>query len=122
MTLVYRGAGLHRSMRIYFVNAWKCAHPQLPEMDMIVCKIFRSDNKSETYLYIADNCEFTDLPEELQQNFGEPAFVMNLELSADRKLARVDVEKVLQGLQESGYYLQLPPKLPVEEEIKDWLS
>ena len=122
MTVAYPGAGPHLSIRIYFVNTWKCAHPQPPEMDMTVCKIFRSDNKSETYLYLADNCEFTDLPAELQQHFGEPAFVMNLDLSADRKLARVDVKKVLQGLQESGYYLQLPPKLPVEEEITEWLS
>ncbi|MFC1796390.1 YcgL domain-containing protein [Pseudomonadota bacterium] len=89
---------------------------------MTVCKIFRSDNKSETYLYIADTCEFADLPTELQQHFGEPAFVMNLQLSAERKLARVDVGKVLLGLQECGYYLQLPPELPVEEEITKWLS
>ena len=89
---------------------------------MTACKVFRSDKKSETYLYLAAGCEFADLPAELQQHFGEPAFVMSLKLSADRKLARVDVEKVLQGLQESGYYLQLPPKLPVEEEITKWLS
>jgi uncharacterized protein YcgL (UPF0745 family) len=122
MTVAYPGAGLHRSIRIYFVNAWKSATSQSPEKDMTACKVFRSDNKSETYLYLARNCEFTDLPEELQQHFGEPAFVMNLELSADRKLARVDVEKVLLGLQESGYYLQLPPKLPVEEELTEWLN
>ena len=89
---------------------------------MTACKVFRSDKKAETYLYLAKGGEFADLPRELQQTFGEPAFVMNLELSTDRKLARVDVEKVMQGLQESGYYLQLPPKLPVEEEITEWLS
>ena len=81
------------------------------------CKVYRSEKKSETYLYLADDLTFEDLPAELQERFGEPAFVLRLELSADRKLARADVLKVLESLAEHGFYLQLPPKLPVEEEI-----
>ena len=84
---------------------------------MTACKVFRSDKKSETYLYLTEDSEFSDLPSNLQQRFGEPAFVMSLELSAERELARVDVKKVLHSLQEHGYFLQLPPKLSVEEEI-----
>jgi uncharacterized protein YcgL (UPF0745 family) len=81
------------------------------------CKVFRSDKKAEAYLYLADDMEFDDLPTQLQERFGEPAFVLRLELSTDRNLARVDVTKVLESLVEHGYYLQLPPKMPVEEEI-----
>ena len=81
------------------------------------CKVYRSDKKAETYLYLADGVEFNDLPTELQERFGEPAFVLRLELSTDHRLARVDVTKVLESLTEHGFYLQLPPKLPVEEEI-----
>jgi len=81
------------------------------------CKVYRSDKKTETYLYLADDMEFDDLPAELLKRFGEPAFVLHLELSADRKLARVEVKKVLESLAEQGFYLQLPPKLPVEKEI-----
>lgn len=84
---------------------------------MRLCTIYRSAKKAETYLYLADELDFTDLPVALQESFGTPALVMNLKLSADRKLARVDVDKVLESLVEKGYYLQLPPKLPVEEEI-----
>ena len=84
---------------------------------MTSCTIYRSDKKAETYLYLADEMDFTDLPVALQESFGIPALVMKLQLSANRGLARVDVEKVLEGLAEQGYYLQLPPKLPVEEEI-----
>lgn len=84
---------------------------------MTACKVFRSEKKSETYLYLAETLSFDDLPEELRHQFGEATFVLRLELSADRKLARVDVVKVLESLGKSGYYLQLPPKLPVEEEI-----
>ena len=85
------------------------------------CKVYRSDKKAETYLYLADGIEFNDLPTELQERFGEPAFVLRLELSTDRNLARVDVTKVLESLAEYGFYLQLPPKLPVEEEITQHL-
>jgi uncharacterized protein YcgL (UPF0745 family) len=89
---------------------------------MIPCKVYRSDNKTETYLYLSDQLDFSDLPAELQESFGTPALVMRLELSMDRKLARVDVEKVLKNLSETGFYLQLPPKLPVEDEIAGWFS
>jgi uncharacterized protein YcgL (UPF0745 family) len=81
------------------------------------CRVYRSDKKAETYLYLSDNMEFDDLPAELRERFGEPAFVLRLELSAERKLARVDVASVLESLAEQGFYLQLPPKLSVEEEI-----
>jgi len=81
------------------------------------CKVYRSDKKAETYLYLAEDMEFDDLPTQLQERFGEPAFVLRLELSTDHRLARVDVTKVLESLAEHGFYLQLPPKLPVEEEI-----
>jgi hypothetical protein len=81
------------------------------------CKVYRSDKKAETYLYLAEDMEFDDLPTQLQERFGVPAFVLRLELSTGRNLARVDVTKVLESLAEHGFYLQLPPKLPVEEEI-----
>ena len=84
---------------------------------MKTCKVYRSDKKAETYLYLAENMEFGDLPSELREPFGEPVFVLQLELSAERRLARVDVVKVLESLSEHGFYLQLPPKLTVEEEI-----
>lgn len=81
------------------------------------CDVYRSDKKTETYLYLSDNLAFEDLPMELQKQFGVPAFVMRLELTADRVLARADVREVLMCLEDPGYYLQLPPELPVEEEI-----
>ena len=84
---------------------------------MTPCKVYRSGKKAETYLYLADHLSFDELPAELREQFGEATFVLSLELSADRQLARVDVDNVLESLAESGYYLQLPPKIPVEEEI-----
>jgi uncharacterized protein YcgL (UPF0745 family) len=84
---------------------------------MTFCSIYRSGKKAETYLYLADGLAYDDLPAELRVAFGEPVFVMALRLDEERRLARVDVRVVLERLQEPGYYLQLPPELPVEEEI-----
>lgn len=84
---------------------------------MTLCEVYRSDRKAETYLYLAEGTAFDDLPEELQKQFGEPALVMKLLVKPDKPLARVDVKQVLLKLEEQGYYLQLPPKLPIEEEI-----
>ena len=84
---------------------------------MILCRVFRSSRKAETYLYLAQDRAFDDLPPELRRTFGEPVFVMQLKLSAERRLARVDVRSVLEQLETNGFFLQMPPELPVEEEI-----
>ena len=84
---------------------------------MPACRIYRSEKKTDTYLYLEEGLEFGDIPEELQKSFGEPHFVMRLELDTDSKLARVETQNVLAALEEHGFYLQLPPKLPIEEEI-----
>ena len=84
---------------------------------MKACKVYRSDRKTDTYLYLSADKAFDELPETLRRTFGEPSFVMDLLLTPDRKLARVDVAHVLSDLEEQGFSLQLPPKLPIEEEI-----
>ena len=84
---------------------------------MIRCTVFRSNRRPETYLYLAAGQAWEDLPPELQRLFGEAVQVMTLELDGARRLARVDVNDVLKALGGEGYYLQLPPQLPVEEEI-----
>ena len=86
------------------------------------CRIYRSEKKPETYLYLAENISFPDLPDELQQIFGEPLLVMDLVLSAGRKLAQVDVSNVIDALDTDGFFLQLPPKTPTEEEITRWIT
>jgi uncharacterized protein YcgL (UPF0745 family) len=81
------------------------------------CNVYRSDKKPETYLYLAAEQEFDDLPDELQQYFGTPALVMELECRPGMKLARADANRVMAELESQGFYLQLPPKVTVEEEI-----
>lgn len=74
------------------------------------CSVVRSSLKDYTYIYLRAGHDFEDLPKELMEAFGAPEFVMNLELTAQRKLAYADTGQVMKKLAEQGYYLQLPPK------------
>jgi uncharacterized protein YcgL (UPF0745 family) len=78
------------------------------------CWIYRSSRKNEMYLYLAKEDGFEELPEVLKKNFGLPSLVMELELHADRALAREDVNRVMDNLRSQGFHLQLPPKLEPE--------
>jgi len=88
----------------------------------MICNVFRSNRKKETFIYLARGTEFEDLPDDLQQAFGPPQRVMGLVLSPERKLAQVDVKTVIESLENTGYFLQLPPKTPTEDKISNWLS
>lgn len=74
------------------------------------CSVIRSNLKDFTYIYLLEGHDYDDLPVSLKKVFGEPEFVMNLELTPDRKLAYEDVNQVMQSLAEQGYHLQMPPQ------------
>ena len=42
--------------------------------------------------------------------FGRATFVMDLELSESRKLARVNVLHVMDSIVTKGFFLQMPPE------------
>lgn len=92
------------------------------------CDIYRASKRDEMYLYIpariSDNASesevksqedpeydpLANISESLKRAFGRPTFVMRLELTPERKLARVSVLDVMESLERQGYYLQLPPE------------
>lgn len=62
------------------------------------------------YLYVSTEDDFSSVPDALLSRMGEsPIFVMELELDARRKLAREDVNKVIDNLKTQGFHLQMPP-------------
>jgi uncharacterized protein len=73
------------------------------------CTIYRCSKQAEMYLYLRAELAPETLPEALRQRAGRLTRVMDLQLSADRKLARVDVRKVMERVAAEGWYLQLPP-------------
>lgn len=74
------------------------------------CWIYRSARKDEMYVYLAREGDFEAIPEALRARLGRLDAVMDMELTAKRKLARADVGKVMQALREQGFYLQMPPE------------
>ncbi|BET96794.1 YcgL domain-containing protein [Xenorhabdus taiwanensis] len=78
----------------------------------MICVIYRSPKRDQTYLYIERRGDFSRVPEDLLKAFGEPEYSMMISLSERKKLANADIEKVKTALSEQGFYLQVPP--PVE--------
>lgn len=79
------------------------------------CYIYKSSKKDQLYLYVPKKDDFEAIPPILMDTMGKPEFVMELELTAERKLARADAGEVLAVLQEKGFYLQMPPKDPLAD-------
>ncbi|WP_105103480.1 YcgL domain-containing protein [Microbulbifer pacificus] len=74
-----------------------------------LCDIYRSPRKDEMYLYVQKQDGLSKVPEHLRQLFGTPAHVTTMLITPERTLARADVQKVMNALQDQGYYLQMPP-------------
>lgn len=71
--------------------------------------VYKSLRKPDTYLYLAQRDGFDVLPDEVRAQLGALEFVLAVELTAERKLARVDAEQVRQALNARGFHLQMPP-------------
>ncbi len=71
--------------------------------------VYRSSKRPGTYIYLRERDAFSVLPAALTVGLGTLEFALEFELSADRKLATQDAERVLQNLQEVGFHVQFPP-------------
>lgn len=70
--------------------------------------VYKSRRRADTYVFLAARDDFTRLPEPLRERLGELSFVLEVALSADRRLARSDPDTVRAHLAERGYHLQWP--------------
>jgi len=82
----------------------------------MLCAVYKSSKKQETYLYVPGRDDFSKVPEALLITFGTPVFIMIMPLKKDRELARVHIDKLRTELKTKGFYLQLPP--PTENLLK----
>ena len=76
-----------------------------------ICTIYRSPKTEGMYLYVDKAEDLARVPEALLSRFGKPEQAMTLLIHSERKLARVDVTKVLAELEEHGFFLQMPPQI-----------
>lgn len=78
-------------------------------MSRIICTVYRSAKHEGMYLYVKKSEELSRVPEDLLKRFGKAEFAMTLLLEEGKKLARAELPKVMAAIEESGFYLQLPP-------------
>jgi len=84
---------------------------------MKIVSIYKSPRKDEMYLYVDKREGLERVPEALLEMFGQPVHTMDMPLKADRKLARVEAQKVISEVESKGYFLQMPP--PKEDYLLD---
>jgi len=75
----------------------------------MLCAIYKSAKKADTYLYVEKRDDFSRVPEALMDTFGTPLFVMLFNLKGDKALIRAENQQVQKELSEKGFFLQLPP-------------
>jgi uncharacterized protein len=73
------------------------------------CFVYASQRKPDTYLWLTRREGFDVLPEPLALLLGELRFVLEVELTSQRKLPHEDTERVLAALASQGWHLQAPP-------------
>lgn len=71
--------------------------------------VYKSLRKADTYVYLRTRDDFALLPEPVRAPLGELAFVLAVELTPARRLARADAGVVRANLAAQGYHLQFPP-------------
>lgn len=75
----------------------------------MICAVYKSGRRANTYLFVKKRDVFDDVPEPLMEMFGSKTLVMIVPLSKRDHLGIADIDKVKSALVEKGYYLQIPP-------------
>ena len=73
------------------------------------CFVYKSLRRAETYVYLRAADALDVLPAPIAEQLGKLAFVIEIDLSSQRKLARENVDEVMVNLNGQGYHLQFPP-------------
>ena len=74
--------------------------------------VYKSRRKADTYVFLAARDDFTRVPEPVRVQLGELAFVLEVALTPERRLAQSDPERVRANLAAHGFHVQFPPTAP----------
>lgn len=81
--------------------------------------VYKSQRKADTYLYLAARDDFACLPEPLRAQLGGLQFVLEVELTPERRLAQADPAVVRANLVARGFHLQFPATM-ADPMTEDW--
>lgn len=69
----------------------------------MICAVYKSGRRADTYLFVKKRDVFDDVPEPLMEMFGSKTLVMIVPLSKRDHLGIADIDKVKSALVEKGY-------------------
>lgn len=81
--------------------------------------VYKSRKKTDTYVYLAARDEVARLPEPLRNQLGLLTFVLDVDITPDRKLAQADAAVVLENLTMHGFHVQFPAT-SIDPLTEDW--
>jgi len=73
----------------------------------MLCYIYRSSKKENSYLYIAKENDFSKVPEILMTIFGQPIFAMKVLLDDKRKFVVGTSQEIENKINSDGFFLQM---------------
>ncbi len=87
----------------------------------MLCYVYKGERKPDHYLFVDRQLEQlvedAQLPAAISTLMGDLEFVLEFELTPDRKLSQADANQVLADIESQGFYLQMPKKdLRAEED------
>ncbi|MCB1605859.1 MAG: YcgL domain-containing protein [Xanthomonadales bacterium] len=74
----------------------------------MLCFVYRSNRRDQTYVYLARKDDFEALPDDLRERVEPLELVLEVDLHPERKLAMEDPAAVIRNLGAQGWHLQLP--------------
>jgi uncharacterized protein YcgL (UPF0745 family) len=86
----------------------------------MLAHVYKSLKRADTYVYLARRDDFACVPAPLLTSLGRLQHVLDVELAAERKLAREDAATVRTHLAERGFHLQFPPSAAGDPLTDDW--
>jgi uncharacterized protein YcgL (UPF0745 family) len=75
---------------------------------MMLCAVYKSKKKVDTYLYVLKEDDFSAVPQPLLKAFGKPEFVMQVPIHKRQHIAQIPRQDFISKMDEQGFYLQLP--------------
>ena len=72
-------------------------------------RVYRSNRKAGTYLFVADAEDLGNLPDDLKARLEPLEWVMAIDLAERETLAATRPATVIDSIESQGFFLQLPP-------------
>ena len=70
--------------------------------------VYKSRRKTDTYLYLAEHDAFDAVPEPMQVTLRPWQFVLEFDLTPERRLPRIDARVLENNLVNQGFHLLFP--------------